>query len=106
MLVVLCRHYTVIYFNSGPGENRHALIFRSNAMLSSPKIQCHGSLPICSAFYLLPTRLLGLLSCFLDTAAATLLEQGLPASSALCRLRTVLENGGKFRGPKLKSWTV
>ena len=96
MLVLLSRCYTITHFNSGPKENRHVLISTSNAILSSPWMQCLGLLPICTALYLLSTQLLGPLSHFLGSAAATLLEQGLPPSSILCSLRKVARKWGKM----------
>lgn len=106
MLVFLSRSYTIIHFNSGPKGNRRVLISASNAILNSPQMQCLCLMPVCTAFYLLPTQLLGLLSSFLDHAAATLLEQGLPHSSVLSSLRIVAQKWGKCRSPKVTSWTV
>lgn len=91
---------TIIHFNPGPEENRCSLIPRSNAVLSALQMQCLGLLPVCTAFYLLPTRLLGPLSYFQDGAPAALQEQGLPPSSTLCSLRTVARKQGKIQRSK------
>lgn len=100
MLVLLSRCYTITHFNSGPKENRRVLISTSNAILSSTWMHCLGLLPICTALYLLSTQLLGPLSHFLGSAAATLLEQGLPPSSIRYSLRKVARKWGKMQRSK------